>query len=117
MENEIETEEDIETAPKTDSSLALIITLAALLLWFGFQSVQALRERGNLSGVKTNQESALQEAEKIRLQFHALLAKTSELAGQGHVGAKMVVDELLRRGIGAGPAVKSTAKPESKPDK
>ena len=43
MENEIETEEDIETAPKTDSSLALIITLAALLLWFGFQSVQALR--------------------------------------------------------------------------
>jgi len=117
IQTDLETEADYEPEPQSDSSLALIITLAALLLWFGFQSVQALRERGNLSGVKANQESALQEAEKIRLQFHALLAKTSELANQGHGGAKMVVDELQRRGLGAGPAVKPAEKPQAKPAK
>jgi len=32
---------------KTDSSLGVIITLVALLLWFGFQLLQQVRERSN----------------------------------------------------------------------
>jgi len=123
VENEVqdipETQAEVETRPveKSDSNIAIMITLAALLLWFGFQLVQQLRERSNLSAVKTSQESALQESEKIRAQFQTLVSKTSELANQGHPGARMVIDELEKRGIGAAPPPMPAARPESKPGK
>ena len=123
MENEVqtigETETSAESRPvaKTDSHLAVSITLVALLLWFGFQLLQQVRERSNLSAVKTNQESAIQESEKIRLQFQGLMTKTVELANQGHAGAKMVVDELQKRGIGVPSPAKPAEKLETKPAK
>lgn len=123
MENEVqtigETETSAENRPvaKTDSNLAVSITLVALLLWFGFQLLQQVRERSNLSAVKANQESAIQESEKIRLQFQGLMTKTVELANQGHAGAKMVVDELQKRGIGVPPPAKPAEKLETKPAK
>jgi len=70
-----------------------------------------------LSAVKANQESAIQESEKIRLQFQGLMAKTVELANQGHAGARMVVDELQKRGIGVPPPAKPAEKLEIKPAK
>ena len=123
MENEVqtigETETSAENRPvaKTDSNLAVSITLVALLLWFGFQLLQQVRERSNLSAVKANQESAIQESEKIRLQFQGLMTKTVELANQGHAGARMVVDELQKRGIGVPPPAKPAEKLETKPAK
>ena len=123
MENEEQARSDVEISEenrpvgKTDSNVAVIITLAALLLWFGFQSVQLWRERGNLSAVKASQETALQESEKIRLQFQGLMTKTSELANQGHAGAKLIVDELQKRGIGVSPPAKPAEKLELKPAK
>ena len=123
MENEEQATPDVqfneENRPveKTDSNVAVLITLIALLLWFGFQSVQLWRERGNLSAVKANQESAIQESEKIRLQFQGLMTKTSELANQGHGGARMIVDELQKRGIGVPAGVKPAEKLEAKPAK
>ena len=123
MENEVqtigETETSAENRPvaKTDSNLAVSITLVALLLWFGFQLLQQVRERSNLSAVKANQESAIQESEKIRLQFQGLMTKTVELANQGHAGAKMVVDELQKRGIGVPSPAKPAEKLETKPAK
>jgi hypothetical protein len=114
---ETDVSEEARPVQKTDSNIAIVITLAALLLWFGFQSVQLWRERSNLSAVKANQESALQESEKIRLQFQMLVSKTDELANQGHAGAKMVIGELQKRGIGVPPPAKPAEKPELKPAK
>ncbi len=114
---ETDASEEARPVQKTDSNIAIVITLAALLLWFGFQSVQLWRERSNLSAVKANQESALQESEKIRLQFQMLVSKTDELANQGHAGAKMVIGELQKRGIGVPPPAKPAEKPELKPAK
>jgi len=42
-------------------------------MWFGFQLLQQVRERSNLSAVKANQETAIQKVEKIRLQFQMCL--------------------------------------------
>ncbi len=87
-----------------------LITVTALLVWIGFQTVQLARERINLGAVKSSQDGAIREAEKIRVQFESLLANTSALANQGHAGARMVIDELQRRGVGvqmeSQPAVK-----------
>ena len=57
--------------------------------------------------MKTSQENALQEAQKIQSQFRTLVTKTGELAEKGHAGAKMVMEGLQRQGMGmAGPALR-----------
>jgi len=128
MENEIKIDdssdnaEEITSAPMaTHSNLPLIITLVALITYFGFQTVALLAERGNLGQVKASQEGPLQEAQKIQSQFRALVTKTGELADKGHTGAKMVMEGLQRQGMGmAGPAKapeKSSEKTEAKPAK
>jgi cell division protein FtsL len=114
-------EEEIEeqvAAETTWSNLPFIITLAALTIYFGFQTVQLLSERGNLAQVKSNQEAAIQEAQKVQTQFRNLVTKTSQLAAQGHAGAKMVMEELQKRGVGfaSEPATPETKAPPSKPD-
>jgi len=88
-----------------------------MVLWFGFQSVQLAQERSHLSLVKINQDSAVLESEKIRTQFQTIMEKTSELANQGHGGAKMVMDELQRRGFAIAPESNSLDKAESMPAK
>jgi len=121
-----EHDENIDEAQRPDerrasapagSNLPMIIILAALTIYFGFATLQALTERGNLAAVKGNQEAAIQEAQKVQAQFKTLVNKTGELAQQGHAGAKMVMEELLKRGVGGAPEAKTPSKAESKPVK
>lgn len=93
------------------SHLPFIITLVALLLYFAFQTLSLLTERANLGSVKSNQDGALQEAQKVQSQFRLLVSKTGELADQGHAGAKMIMEGLQRQGIGFAPETKM---PETK---
>jgi flagellar basal body-associated protein FliL len=117
-EPEIVEEEEAaaEPVPKRSglSSVALTVTIVCLVLWFSFQAFQLVRDRGNLRLVKANQESAMQESEKVQVQFKTLMTKIAALANQGHGGAKMVMDELQKRGVGFAPQEKSPEKPESK---
>jgi hypothetical protein len=121
IDNRAEKTEAAETVtPATSpSSLPLTITLVALLLFFAFQTVQLVLERGNLSMVKSNQDAALQEAQKIEAQFKTLITKTNQLAEQGHTGARMAMEGLQRQGLGAPPQPESKApsKAETKPAK
>jgi FtsZ-binding cell division protein ZapB len=121
IDNPAEETEITETVtPATSpSSLPLTITLVALLLFFAVQTVQLILERGNLSMVKSNQDSALQEAQKVQEQFKTLVTKTNQLAEQGHAGARMVMEGLQRQGLGAPPQPESRApsKAETKPAK
>ncbi len=123
MEHDSEQLEEEETVEEEEpvqekaggSSIALTLTLVALILWFGFQAFQLVRDRSSLQVVKANQETAMQESEKIRTQFQNLMTKTAELASQGHAGAKMVIDELQKRGVGVGaPEEKPAEKPDTK---
>jgi len=104
-------------AAKPASNLPLMITLIALLIYFSFQSLSLLNERSNLAMVKGNQDGALQEAQKMQAQFKLLVTKTSELADQGHVGAKMVMEGLQRQGVGFAPESGAPSKPPAKATK
>ena len=94
------------------SHLPFIITLVALLLFFAFQTLSLLTERANLGSVKSNQDGALQEAQKVQAQFRLLVSKTGELADQGHAGAKMIMEGLQRQGVGFAPETKMPDKSE-----
>ena len=88
-----------ETVGRRSSTLPLTLTLVSLLLWFGFQTVQLVVERGNLLLLQGNLGGAMQEAQKVRAQIETLISKTAELANQGNASAKTVVEELEKRGI------------------
>jgi hypothetical protein len=119
MAEEIDNVADAEPMEETKSPEAptlkvpFIITLAALLLYFAFQTLQMVVERGNLGMVKANQEGSIQEAQRIQAQFKTLISKTSELAKQGHAGAKMIMDGLQSQGLSVAPETKEVM-PEAK---
>jgi hypothetical protein len=46
--------------------LPFVITLIALFVYFTFNTLQLTVERSNLASIKTSQESAIREAQKIR---------------------------------------------------
>jgi len=104
-------------APSSPSNLPFITTLAALLIYFAFQTLQLLVERSNLAMVKSNQDAALQEAQKVQGQFKTLITKTNELAEKGHAGARMVMEGLQRQGFGAAPESAPAKQPEKKATK
>jgi hypothetical protein len=115
--NEQEPSRDMDRGEQSVSNLPLIITLAALTLYFGFQTLQSAGERSNLTAVKINQDAAIQEAQKVQTQFKTLVTRTGQLADQGHAGAKMVMEELQKRGIGfapEAPAPSETKAPQTK---
>jgi hypothetical protein len=90
--------------PPTRSLFApLALFMAAWLLWTGFQTVQLLRERGNLQTLHANQEPTVQTAQQMRQQLDALAAGTKRLADAGHPHAGAVVQELARRGVQISP--------------
>lgn len=102
--------DQLETEPRSvtevtlpqETNLPFAITLAALLIYFTFQTLQLMVQRSELSAVKSSQESALQAAQKVQEQFKTVMTKLDELAKQGHAGAKMVLDGLQNAG-GPGP--------------
>lgn len=97
-------ESEIVTPPvERGANLPITILLIALVVWFGFQTLQLATERANLGEARGHQEAAMQEAQKLRTQFESLITKTSELANKGHAGAKLVMDELQKRGMTAQP--------------
>ena len=123
MENETENIQPSDAPQETfpadrgGATLPMAITLIALLIYFAFQTLQLVSERSNLASVRANQEAALQESQKVQTQFKTLVTQTSELANQGHAGAKMVIDELQKRGVGVPPPAKPADKLEAKPAK
>jgi flagellar basal body-associated protein FliL len=114
-----EQQQDRSFSETKSSNVPLILTLLVLTVYFGFQTLQFASERGNLAAVKSNQEAAIQEAQKVQAQFKALVTRTGQLADQGHAGARMVMEELQKRGIGFSPQAmppetKAPAKAETK---
>ena len=105
-----------DTRQEARSSLGLLIPVAlvalALFIWAGFQTSQLVRERETLRAIRTNQESPVQEATKLRTQLDSIARGTLELANQGNQNAKTIIAELQKRGITINPA--SPAQPEKK---
>ncbi len=84
--------------------------MVSVLIWFAFQTLQLVVERNNLTAVKANFDSAMQESQKMQSQLQSLVSKTAELAQQGNPAAKAAVEELEKRGI----PIKGAAAPPAK---
>jgi uncharacterized protein HemX len=102
------------TGPKATYSpfLPLALLGLAVVAWFGYQTVQLQGERSAQQKALQDQEQVVQNATKMRSQLDALAAETQRLADQGNPNAKLLIDELRKRGITINP---NGAKPASSP--
>lgn len=89
--------------------LPVLLLALALLAWFAFQSVQLVREQRQLAQAQAGLEPQHAGATKLRASLDALAAATARLAGDGNANARVIVDELRKRGITINPAAAGVA--------
>ena len=76
--------------------LGLALTLLVLVI---FQTVQIFMDRDVLVTVTKNQEPAVAESKKVRVQFESIAKSTGQLAANGNVNAQAIVEQLRKQGI------------------
>jgi hypothetical protein len=83
--------------------LPLLLLTLALVGWFGFQTVELIRERSLLKQIHTRQEAQVQQSAKLRKALDGLAGDTARLAEAGNANARLLVDELRKRNITINP--------------
>lgn len=77
---------------------ALLLTLA-VVVWFGFQTVHLVREWRQLNLAQSTLQPQEQNATKLRASLDAVATSTANLAAAGNSNARVVVEELRKRGV------------------
>lgn len=90
----------------------LLLVGCAVLGWMAFQTQQLASERSNLERAHTSQAQPIEQSRKLRAALDSVAASTQRLADSGNASAKLVVDELKRRGITINPNASSTSPPK-----
>jgi hypothetical protein len=83
--------------------IPLLLIAIALLIWTGFQTTQLLRERKYLRAALNDQSPTVEQAQKLRGQLDSIAKGKLQLANQGNANAKIIVEELRKRGITINP--------------
>lgn len=81
----------------------LLILAVAFTIWSGFQTVMLAREAVSLAATRENQEARIRNAQKLRDALDAVARDTAKLAGKGNPNARLIVDELRKRGVTINP--------------
>jgi hypothetical protein len=79
--------------------LPVLLLTVTSLGWFLFQATQLLAERNTLQLSREAQQAQVQQSQRLRDSLDGLARDTARLAEQGNRNAKLVVDELRRRGV------------------
>ena len=83
--------------------LPILVLALTFTGWATFQTVMLWREADALSKLRANQEQQMQNAGKLRQELDSVARETAKLAEDGNAGAKLIVDELRKRGVTINP--------------
>jgi hypothetical protein len=81
----------------------LLLGGLAVMGWLGFQAQQQLTEREALATAHASQQQTVDNAAKLRASLDALAADTQRMAQAGNPNARLLVEELARRGVTINP--------------
>lgn len=79
--------------------LPLLILMGSIAVWTGFQSYHLTTERSGLAALRANQDGQVQQAQRVRQSLDQLATETQKLADAGNANARVVVEELRKRGV------------------
>lgn len=96
-------------ADSSSPFVPLLLASLALLGWLGFQTWQLMNDRQALQAGYASQQQTVESSGKLRTSLDALAADTQRMADGGNPNAKLLVDELRKRGITINTAQANTA--------
>jgi hypothetical protein len=107
----VETEPDDRDAPRAALGpwAAMVFIVLAMLIWFGYQTVNLQREYGQLRSLHASQDAALEGVRKRQTQLETIARRVYALAQTGHPEATRIVQELARRGVTISPDAPAAA--------
>ena len=91
-------------AARTSTFIPTLLLALAFVAWLGFQATQQWMERQQLALAHANIEPQEQAATKLRASLEAVATSTARLAAAGNVNARVIVEELRKRGVTINPA-------------
>ena len=98
------------SAAMNDSSITptslltpFIVLASALLLWMLFQSYALFNERQALLAAAAQLAPQAEAATKVRASIDSIAAGVKRLSDGGNANARVIVDELARRGVTINP--------------
>ena len=100
---------DAHAQARVSLFLPILLLALAFVAWLGFQAMQQVSERQQLVQAQANLEPQEQSAAKLRTSLDALAVATAGLAAHGNPNARVIVEELRKRGVTINPA--AAAKP------
>lgn len=100
-----------QAPPKTGVSafVPLLILVLASGTWSAFQLFQLRAEAQTLATMRSNQEGPTRQADRVRQNLDALALQTKKLADGGNQNARLVIEELAKRGVVINPALAASA--------
>jgi hypothetical protein len=92
-----------QAAAERGPFVPLLLAGLALAGWFGLQGWLLFEERSTLQATHAAQQQTVDNAAKLRQSLDAIAADTQRLADAGNPNARLLVEELRKRGITINP--------------
>ena len=80
-------------------AVPLGILAVAMLVWAASIAWNLVSEQSRLEQARASQETLVQNSQKLRASLEVLASETAKLAAQGNPGARLLIDELRKRGV------------------
>ena len=90
---------DVAVVARASSFIPTLLLGLAFVAWLGFQATQQLMERQQLTLAQATLEPQELAANKLRASLEAVATSTARLATAGNVNARVIVEELRKRGV------------------
>ena len=88
-----------EAGARQTGWLPLGLVVAALLLLAIYQTVGLVRDHFALAQVHAAQQTAVEQTQKVRVTLQTIATKTAQLAANGDVAARDVLDVMHGQGV------------------
>ena len=94
---------------RTSPFIPILILALTVAAWSGFQTTQLVQEKDALATLRANQEKQMEDSKKLRESLDGLGKGTLALSNRGNANARLIVDELRRRGVTINPEAPAAA--------
>lgn len=93
----------VSDRPAHSPFLPVAMIGGALVFWLAFQTWQLLAERQQLDQAFASQTRTMENATQFRARLDRIARETQILADKGNPNAKLLVEELRKRGVTINP--------------
>ncbi len=94
---------DGDGASRRSAFVPLLLLALAVVAWLAFQAAQLLHEQQQLNLAQSMLLTQEQNAMKLRASLDAVATATAKLAAGGNANARVIVEELRKRGVTINP--------------